>query len=66
MEDEKACESCSYWESAGPSLSHGWCHRYAPRPVSNLTEEGNYIEQSVWAQTSAIDWCGEYVRGRAR
>ena len=71
MEDERVCESCSYWESSGTTGSYGeevygFCHRFAPRPIVVLPDEfGSKRPISLWAKTAAIDWCGEYApRGR--
>lgn len=61
MEDERVCESCSYWEAVGDP-SYGFCHRFAPRPIVVLPDEfGSRHAISLWAKTEAIDWCGEYA-----
>lgn len=66
MEDERACESCSYWEAVGDP-SYGYCHRFAPRPVvveiATIDPDRDPVG-TVWPRVEAIDWCGDYAARR--
>jgi len=48
---ERKCENCDYWNEAQYQ-----CRRYAPR----LAFDSNGNDGTDWANTGAVDWCGEF------
>lgn len=59
MSDEESCRKCRFYRAE--SDVHGWCLRYAPRPIvvrvpGYETEYGD----ALWPFVNPDDWCGEF------
>ncbi len=56
------CRDCSYWDDCGSQeTSHGYCRRYAPRPVCLRLSTGEDARCSIWPEVHRDEWCGEFV-----
>lgn len=53
----RACASCTFWESK--DQAEGTCRRNAPQAVVFEVEEGT-VFHTLFPETAATDWCGEY------
>jgi hypothetical protein len=69
------CEQCRFWVTFSPGGTEnreGNCRRFPPTPIASVytdtpdertgrsySETSSAVE-SVWPETKATEWCGEY------
>lgn len=61
-ENQIACLLCEYYDKAvdeNYEESHGFCHRYAPRPIYGIDISN---DKTYWPKVNALDYCGEFSR----
>ena len=65
--DTTECRKCQYYREydTGTDVAEenktGWCHKYAPKPVTVKGDRNNSEEHSVeWPEVFATDFCGEF------
>ena len=59
------CNDCRFYDEFyrdETKLAHGWCRRYAPRPVIGPNPDNGEVDVR-WPITCFNDGCGEFVIG---
>lgn len=59
-----ACENCKYYKSSSElhpewKSERGWCNRYPPVYMSNVSEW-------MFVRAFSMDWCGEFKKGKGK
>lgn len=55
----RACATCAFWDSE--NSNEGTCRRNAPQAVVFEVEDGTAFH-TLFPETLASDWCGEYEK----
>lgn len=68
----ETCKDCKYWlERSTPSDGEGYCRRYPPFMIAEITSDTGYDSDRVqsvysygpntyWPEVKELDWCGEF------
>ena len=51
------CRDCKWWDERG---YYGDCHAKSPVVLTDGYEVGSSGHTTVWPETSASDWCGDF------
>lgn len=61
--NEQVCATCRFFKSF--NAFNGWCHRYPPREVTQISDAEGVWERPKWPRVEETSWCGDYEENPA-